>query len=57
MDNLNKVEVIDISGKFIYTAPAKNKRMFVDLGFANSGIYLVRLTDKDNNSATKKIIK
>lgn len=57
MQDLKNVEVIDISGKLLYTAPANNKRKFVDLSFVNSGIYLVRLTDKNNNVSTKKIIK
>lgn len=57
MDNLNKVEVLDISGKLVYTALAKSNKLFIDLGFAESGIYLVRLTDNNNNFSTNKIIK
>jgi hypothetical protein len=57
MDNLNKVEVLDISGRLIYTALTKSNKLYVDLGFAKSGIYLVRLTDNNNNFSTNKIVK
>ena len=57
MDNLNRMEVFDISGKLIYAAPAKSNKLYVDLGFAESGIYLVRLFDNNNNFSTNKIIK
>ena len=57
MDNLNKVEVLDMSGKLLYTAPAKRNKLYIDLGFAESGIYLVRLTDNKNNFSTNKIVK
>jgi hypothetical protein len=57
MDNLNKVEVLDITGKLVYTALAKSDKLFVDLGFAERGIYLVRLIDNNNNFSTNKIVK
>lgn len=57
MVNLNKVEVLDITGKLVYTALAKSNKLFVDLGFVESGIYLVRLIDNNNKISTNKIIK
>ena len=57
MDNLNKVEVLDISGKLVYTTLAKSNKLYIDLGFTESGIYLVRLIDNKNNFSTNKIIK
>ncbi len=57
MDNLIKVEVLDITGKLVYAALANSNRLFVDIGFAKSGIYLIRLTDNNNNFSTNKIIK
>ncbi|KON26274.1 hypothetical protein AC481_07435 [miscellaneous Crenarchaeota group archaeon SMTZ-80] len=57
MDNLNKVEVLDITGKLVYTAFAKSNKLFIDLGFAERSIYLVRLIDNKNNISTNKIRK
>ncbi len=57
MDNLNKVEVLDISGKLVHTALAESDKLSVDLGFLESGIYLVRLIDNYKNFSTNKIIK
>ncbi|UCH15462.1 MAG: T9SS type A sorting domain-containing protein, partial [Bacteroidales bacterium] len=57
MDNLNKVEVLDISGKLVYTALAKSNKLFIDLGFAERSMYLVRLIDNKNNLSINKIIK
>jgi hypothetical protein len=57
MDNLIRVEVIDISGKLVCTAPAKSNRMSVDLGYLARGIYLVKLTDQNRNFSTKKFMK
>ena len=57
MENLNRVEVIDLSGKLVYVTPAESDRMSIDLAFVERGIYLVKLTDKDRNYSTKKILK
>jgi hypothetical protein len=57
MVNLNKVEVLDITGKLVYTALAKSNKLFVDLGFVESGIYLVRLIDNNNKISINKIKK
>jgi hypothetical protein len=57
MDNLNKVEVLDITGKLVYTALAKSNKLFIDLGFAERSIYLVRLIDNNNNISINKIIR
>jgi hypothetical protein len=57
MDNLNKVEVLDITGKLVYTALAKSNKLFIDLDFAERSIYLVRLIDNNNNISINKIIR
>jgi hypothetical protein len=57
MDNLNKVEVFDISGKLVYATPAKSNKLYIDIGFTESGIYVVRLFKDNNNFSTNKIVK
>lgn len=57
MDNLRKVEVIDLSGRMVFSANSQSNRMFVDMGSAERGIYLVKLTDINQNFATTKFLK
>ena len=57
MDGLAKVEVLDLVGRHVYSGVATDKRLSTDLGFVKQGIYLVKISDKDNHAVTKKIIK
>lgn len=52
-----KLEIIDITGRIIYTEEFKSKKNFeLSLENNNSGIYLVKITS-DTITTTKKIIK
>jgi len=58
MNQLSKVEVIDLAGRQIYCSPAVNEnKIFINLNFIKSGIYLVKLSNSSNNVVTKKFIK
>lgn len=57
MNNLKKVEIMDITGKQVYSSAADNDKLSIDFGFAQKGIYVVRLSDGNNGFATKKIVR
>lgn len=57
MDNLAKVEVIDLSGRLVYAQSTDNNKFSADFSYAKSGIYLVKMSDKDNRIFTKKFMK
>ncbi len=57
MNNLAKVEVINIAGKQIYSDVASNNRLSISLNNVESGIYIVKATDTNNKYSIKKFIK
>ena len=57
MDQLSKVEVIDLAGRQIYSSQVNNNKISIDLNFVKSGIYLVKLSDSNHKIVTKKIVK
>ncbi len=57
MDQLSRIEIIDLTGKQIYSSTVNENRVSVVLNFVKSGIYLVKLSDRNHNVVTKKIVK
>jgi hypothetical protein len=58
MNQLSKVEVIDLVGRQIYCSPVVNEnKIFINLNFVKSGIYLVKLSNSSNNVVTAKFVK
>jgi len=51
----NYLQIINIFGKTVYKSPLKSYN-HIDLSFLSKGIYIFKITDK-NNKITKKIIK
>lgn len=57
MDNLMKLDVIDITGRQIYSSSVNSDKLTIDLSFATSGIYIVKSTNSNYQFAISKIIK
>jgi len=55
LHNLSRVEMFDVTGKKVLeTSQLTNDQL--DMASYNAGIYVLRLTDVNNNSITKKLI-
>lgn len=57
MDQLMKVQIIDITGVLVYSTFVNSNIFFVDMSFTKAGVYIVILTNNNNNFVTHKIIK
>lgn len=57
MDQLMKVQIIDMTGKQVYSSLVNKNEITIDMDFTKVGVYLVILTDNNNNFVTHKIIK
>jgi Secretion system C-terminal sorting domain/Right handed beta helix region len=52
-----EIELHDVSGRIIFTQTATKHLTKIDLSKFKSGIYFLKITDKDNGVQTQKIIK
>lgn len=57
MQGLNKVDIVSLDGRVISSTLANTNQKTIELTDIKSGIYLVRLTNSDNISVSKRIIK
>lgn len=57
MDFLNRVEVLDLTGKVVYSAKASGSELNVDLSAVSAGIYLVKMTNDYGQVAVEKVVK
>lgn len=55
-DNLSKIEIYNLLGKKITSTKVVKSIQTIDTSALSNGIYLVKLSNDDNISATKKII-
>ncbi len=53
---IQQIRLIDISGKTIFEKILKNEQK-INLSWLKSGVYFIQLSNKENQSITKKIIK
>jgi hypothetical protein len=54
--NIDKIEVIDLSGRVVMTSFSNENRTTIDLTSLNSGIYILKV-ESDNGTLTQKIVK
>jgi hypothetical protein len=53
-----QVDVLDLQGRVLESASYQDKNgVTMQLGHLNNGVYLVRMTDKDGNQYTSRIVK
>jgi len=45
--NIQKVELVSITGQMVYTAKANSKTLVIDLSNYNKGSYILRITTKE----------
>jgi hypothetical protein len=57
MDNLRKVEIMDVSGRTMTSLLVQKNSIAVEVDHLNKGIYFLKATDKSGKSITKKIAK
>lgn len=55
--NINRIEVIDITGKLIYSSPDSQTVQPIDLGNQHKGIYFVKVTTGRETTTTKIILR
>ncbi len=55
--NVNKIQLIDLTGKVVYTDIAVNQNESIDLSGFKSGLYIVKIQSTDNIYTTKVRIK
>jgi len=54
--NIEKIELIDLSGRIVMTSLSNENRSTIDLSSLNSGIYILKV-ESDNGTLTEKIVK
>jgi|GEM_PF-1964860 len=56
--NINNIAIYDLTGKIVLNESINNSAINnrISLSGINSGIYLVKISDENNNSVTKKLI-
>lgn len=57
IDNNSQIEIVDVTGKIIYSESLKNNDQTIDISSNPSGIYFAKVTDNKGNKFTRKIIK
>ena len=57
MNNLSKVEILDLTGKLIYSANANGQELNVDISALKAGVYFVKAVDSNNNSSVTIVMK
>jgi hypothetical protein len=55
--DLNKIQLIDLTGKVVYTGIALNQNESIDLSMFKRGFYIVQIHTSDNIITTKVMIK
>jgi len=57
LENVSKVELTNILGQSVYSTKAVNSTIYLNVEDLNTGIYFLRITDKNNNIYTKRVVK
>jgi len=57
MDNLKKVDVMDISGKYVASYTANSKKLSMDVSNLRSGIYFLKISNNNGDTRIRKITK
>jgi hypothetical protein len=56
--NIEEIEIFDLCGKVLFTKSNLNENIvMLDLNEIKNGYYLIKITDKNNNHCTQKLIK
>jgi hypothetical protein len=55
-DNMSRVEIIDITGRTVYNQSTISNRHTAELSNLNAGIYFVKVTTTEGQSAVKRIV-
>ncbi len=53
--NIQKIEILDVCGKIIYTSPKNQTKLSIDIRSQQKGIYFLKLTT-ENSIITKKLL-
>ncbi|MFA9390363.1 MAG: T9SS type A sorting domain-containing protein [Prolixibacteraceae bacterium] len=57
MDNLKKVDVIDLTGKTVATYTAESKKLSMDVSSLNKGIYFLKISDNKGDTSIRRFTK
>lgn len=57
MNNLSKVQILDLSGRIVTSVNSKKSEMSIDVNHLNNGVYFLKTIDANGNSITKKVTK
>ncbi|MFA9391992.1 MAG: T9SS type A sorting domain-containing protein [Prolixibacteraceae bacterium] len=57
MQGLNKIEIVSLDGRILNSTVVNSNKATVETTGINAGLYLVKLTNSDNISVSKRIIK
>lgn len=57
MENLSKVDVMDLSGKYVASYKTDDSKLTMDVSNLNKGIYFLKITDKNDRTSIKRITK
>jgi len=57
MENLNSVNILDLTGRCISSYTVNSKEITLDVSGLKSGIYVLKISDKKGNASVKKLIK
>lgn len=53
----SQIKIHDINGRVIFNTKTSQSEIMLDVSILNTGVYFVNISDANNNSITKKLIK
>jgi hypothetical protein len=56
-ENLKELEVINILGQPVLKTPCSGESVIIDLAGQPAGVYFIKITDKDGNKYSEKVVK
>jgi hypothetical protein len=57
MENLKKVDMIDLSGRKVASVEANAEKAMINTSNLNNGVYLLKVNNKKGETVVKKITK
>jgi hypothetical protein len=57
LENASKVEMTNVLGQSVYSTTSLNSTLYLNVDGLNTGIYFLRITDKNDNIYTKRVVK
>jgi len=57
MDNLQKVDMIDLSGRTVASFDAKAEKVIMNTSNLNKGVYMLKISNNKGETLVKKITK